>query len=76
MPCSIETARELLQQQVRSAREVIAPNLCRIFALVVEELGELVSMEYIDILRSLAFHPDGKWLATSWRYDGLRLGGA
>ena len=33
---------------MRSAREVLSPNVCRIFDLVVEEGRELVSMEYID----------------------------
>ncbi len=45
---SSEKARELLRQEVRSAREVLSPNVCRIFDLVVEEGRELVSMEYID----------------------------
>ena len=43
-----EKARELLRQEVRSAREVVSPNVCRIFDLVAEEGRELVSMEYID----------------------------
>ena len=43
-----ERARELLRQEVRSAREVVSANVCRIFDLVVEEGRELVSMEYID----------------------------
>jgi WD40 repeat protein len=43
-----ERARELLRQEVRSAREVVSPNVCRIFDLVVEEGQELVSMEYIN----------------------------
>ena len=43
-----EKARELLRQEVRSAREVVSPNVCRIFDRVVEEGRELVSMEYID----------------------------
>ncbi len=45
---SSEKARELLRQEARSAREVVSPNVCRIFDLVVEEGRELVSMEYID----------------------------
>jgi serine/threonine protein kinase len=45
---SNEKARELLRGEVRSAREVMSPNVCRIFDLVVEEGRELVSMEYID----------------------------
>ena len=43
-----ERAHELLRQEVRSAREVVSPNVCRIFDLVEEEGRELVSMEYID----------------------------
>jgi WD40 repeat protein len=43
-----ERAHELLRQEVRSAREVVSPNVCRIFDLIVEEGRELVSMEYID----------------------------
>ena len=33
-----EKARELLRQEVRSAREVVSPTVCRIFDLVVEDL--------------------------------------
>jgi hypothetical protein len=38
----------VLRQEVRSAREVVSPNVCRVYQL--EELGEreLVSMEYVD----------------------------
>ena len=43
-----ERAREILRREVRSAREVVSPNVCRIFDLVVAEEEELVSMEYID----------------------------
>ncbi|HEY7819293.1 MAG TPA: protein kinase, partial [Vicinamibacteria bacterium] len=43
-----EKARELLRQEVRSARDVVSPNVCRIYDLIVEEGRELVSMEYID----------------------------
>jgi serine/threonine protein kinase/WD40 repeat protein len=39
---------ESLRREVRTAREVISPNVCRIFDLVVEDKQELVSMEYID----------------------------
>ena len=41
-------AKELLRQEVRSAREVVSPNVCRIFDLVVESDEELVSMELVD----------------------------
>src|SRR5574341_339263 len=43
-----EAALESLRQEVRTAREVISPHVCRIFDLVIEEGRELVSMEYID----------------------------
>jgi len=41
-------ALEALRQEVRTAREVISPNVCRVFDLVELEGQELVSMEYID----------------------------
>ncbi len=43
-----ERGLEILRGEVRSAREVISPNVCRIFDLVVEDGREVVSMEYID----------------------------
>jgi hypothetical protein len=43
-----ERAREMLRSEVRSAREVLSPNVCRIFDLVAEDGQELVSMEYVD----------------------------
>ena len=43
-----ERARESLRQEVRSAREVVSPNVCRIYDLVVADGEELVSMEYVD----------------------------
>ncbi len=45
---------EALRQEVRTAREVISANVCRIFDLVVEEKLELISMEYIDGITLLA----------------------
>lgn len=39
---------ETLRSEVRNAREVISPNVCRIFDLISEENQELISMEYID----------------------------
>jgi serine/threonine-protein kinase len=39
---------EALRGEVRAAREVVSPNVCRIFDLVAEEGQEFVSMEYID----------------------------
>ncbi|NIV26894.1 MAG: protein kinase, partial [Gammaproteobacteria bacterium] len=41
-------ALEMLRQEVRVAREVISPNVCRVFDLVEVDGHELVSMEYID----------------------------
>ena len=43
-----QRADEQLRQEVRSAREVVSPNVCRIFDLVAEDGQELVSMEFID----------------------------
>ncbi len=39
---------DLIRREVRTAREVISPNVCRIFDLVNEEDRELILMEYID----------------------------
>ena len=41
-------ALETLRQEVRIAREVISPNVCRVFDLQELDGQELVSMEYID----------------------------
>ena len=46
---------EALRGEVRSARQVISPNVCRIFDLIVEEGDEFLSMEYIDGVTLLAF---------------------
>ena len=43
-----DRAREALRREVRAAREVVSPNVCRIFDLIVADGEELVSMEYID----------------------------
>jgi WD40 repeat protein len=43
-----EKGLEMLRQEVRSAREVVSPNVCRIFDLVEADGRELVSMEYVD----------------------------
>ena len=43
-----EQAVETLRQEVRVAREVISPNVCRVFDLLEVDGRELVSMEYID----------------------------
>ena len=45
---SDERALESLRQEVRLAREVVSPNICRVFDLLEIEGRELVSMEYID----------------------------
>ncbi len=43
-----ERHRELLLREVRAAREVVSPNVCRIFDLVEADGRDLVSMEYVD----------------------------
>jgi len=43
-----ERAVEMLRREVRSAREVVSPNVCRVFDLVEEDGREYVSMEYVD----------------------------
>lgn len=43
-----EEGLDFLRREVRAAREVMSPNVCRIFDLVEEEGQEFVSMEYID----------------------------
>jgi WD40 repeat protein len=43
-----ERRRELLRQEVRAAREVVSPNVCRVYDLVEVEGRELLSMEHID----------------------------
>jgi len=40
--------RKILRQEVRAAREVVSPNVCRVFDLVEIDGGEMVSMEYVD----------------------------
>ena len=41
-------ALETLRQEVRVAREVISPNVCRVFDLEELDGQELISMEYVD----------------------------
>jgi WD40 repeat protein len=43
-----EDAFEVLRHEVRSGREVISPNVCRIYDLIFEKGQELLSMEYVD----------------------------
>jgi serine/threonine-protein kinase len=43
-----ERRRDLLRREVRAAREVVSPNVCRIFDLIEVDGAELVSMEYVD----------------------------
>jgi serine/threonine protein kinase/WD40 repeat protein len=43
-----ERRRDLLRSEVRAAREVVSPNVCRIFDLIEVDGSELVSMEYMD----------------------------
>ncbi len=40
--------REWLRREVRTAREVMSPNVCRIYDLIEIQGQELVSMEYVD----------------------------
>ena len=37
-----ERARDLLRREVRAARQVVSPNVCRVFDLVVEDGHEMV----------------------------------
>jgi len=39
---------EMLRREVRSARAVVSPNVCRIFDLIEADGRELVSMEFVD----------------------------
>ncbi len=39
---------DLLRKEVRAAREVVSPNVCRIYDLIEVEGHELLSMEYVD----------------------------
>lgn len=71
---SNERAQELLRQDVRSAREVVSPNVCRIFDLVVEDGQELVSMEYIDGTTLEAFRIEAQSLQR--RRDPTQTAGA
>ena len=49
LSCSTtDRALETLRDEVRLAREVVSPNVCRVFDLVELDGQELVSMEYID----------------------------
>ncbi len=43
-----ERRRESLRQEVRSARDVVSPNVCRLYDLHEMEGLELVSMEFVD----------------------------
>ena len=43
-----ERALELVGREVRAAREVVSPNVCRVFDLIEVDGLELVSMEYVD----------------------------
>jgi WD40 repeat protein len=50
-----ESAQARLRREVRAAREVISPHVCRVFDLVEADGRELLSMEYVEgqTLRSL-----------------------
>ena len=43
-----ERALDGLRQEVRAAREVVSPNVCRVFDLIELDGRELVSMEFVD----------------------------
>jgi predicted Ser/Thr protein kinase len=43
-----ERALERLRREVRAAREVASPNVCRVFDLMEVDGQDLVSMEYVD----------------------------
>jgi len=43
-----ELALEHLRGEVRSAREVVSPSVCRVFDLIEVDGRELLSMEYVD----------------------------
>jgi eukaryotic-like serine/threonine-protein kinase len=43
-----ENPREFLREEVRNARQVVSPNVCRVFDLFEVDDRELVSMEYVD----------------------------
>jgi serine/threonine protein kinase len=43
-----DRGRELLRAEVLAARQVVSPNVCRVFDLVTVAGRELVAMEYID----------------------------
>jgi serine/threonine protein kinase len=51
--------RESLRTEVRAAREVVSPNVCRIFDLIEIDGQELVSMEYVDGTTLLDVMRDG-----------------
>src|SRR5687767_2738506 len=44
----LTTKPELLHREIRASREVISPNVCRIFDLVEANGLELLLMEYVD----------------------------
>ena len=55
LPLSRDTRRcGLLRAEVRAAREVVSPNVCRIFDLIEVDGRELVSMEYVGGATMLA----------------------
>jgi len=53
---------ELLRPEVRAARQVMSPNVCRIYGLVVELLAKL------DALTNLRLVPDPS-ASTGWKLD-------
>jgi serine/threonine protein kinase len=55
-----EQRRELLRSEVRAAREVVSPNVCRVFDLIEADGRELV-----------AFHMTERPFPTAWRLLAL-----
>src|SRR5262245_11223192 len=43
-----EHTLDLLRQEVRAARQVVSPHVCRVFDLVEQDGHEMVSMEYVE----------------------------
>ena len=47
---------ETLRQEVRAAREVVSPNVCRVYDLQEFDGREMVSMEYVDGAEKAVWH--------------------
>lgn len=62
-------AVQSLRHEVRIAREVVSPNVCRIFDLIEKDGQEFVSMEYIDGQTLLDFLREKSPLDLSTAYE-------